>query len=98
MVLVKIGGTERRLEEADESWINQQINRRRAAGEIVCVVVRIDTTTAKVTLATSACGGGGGGRPPNSEERRIIGLWRKHRLNVDDFTGGNLIAFLRQLT
>lgn len=97
MVFVKIGGVERRVEEIDESWINQQIHRRRAAGEVVCVMVRIDTATAKVTLATSACGGAGGGRPPNPEERRIIDLWRKHRLDANHFTGGNLIAFLRQL-
>lgn len=95
IVFAKIGGVERRLEEVEDSWINQQINRRRASREAVCVMVRIDAATAKVTLATPACGGAGGGRPATAEERRIIDLWRRHRLDTHDFTGGKLIAFLR---
>lgn len=37
MINVKIGDTERELNSISESWINQQINRRRADGHSVCV-------------------------------------------------------------
>lgn len=97
-VFVKIGEFERRLEDAEESWINQEINRRRTHGEPVCVRVRIEAPSAKVGLTTPYCAGGiGGGRLPNADERRILDLWEQHRLNTAQFVGGNLIAFLRQL-
>ncbi len=97
MVSVKIGGTELGLAQADEGWINQQINRRRADGEVVCVRVRIDVPPLNMALATPTCASDGGGRPPNPDESRILDLWAKHRMNTADFTGGNLVAFLRQL-
>lgn len=35
MVSVRIGPEEQKLDEVKPSWINQQINRRRAAGQLV---------------------------------------------------------------
>jgi hypothetical protein len=37
MTTVRIGDETRSLADANESWINQQINRRRADGQNVCV-------------------------------------------------------------
>jgi len=52
-----------------------------------------------MTLTTPGCvTGGGGGRAPNANEREIFQLWNERRLNDIDFTGGNLVAFLAQLT
>jgi hypothetical protein len=49
-------------------------------------------------LTTPNCASsGGGGRTPNAQEKRIFDLWDKRSLNKPDFTGGNLIAFLKQL-
>ena len=39
MVRVRIGSTEHELSAVDESWINQQINRRKADGINACVQV-----------------------------------------------------------
>ena len=41
------------------------------------------------------------GRPKRSpftkQENDILELWNKYRLNTNDFPGGNLIAFLKQV-
>lgn len=91
------GGETRSLAEAGESWINQQINRRRAEGQNVCVEVSISTSGLNLRLATPGCGSGGGGRPPTANERAVLDLWSKLGLLSGDFTGGNLVAFLKQL-
>ena len=98
MVSIRIGSEERKLEEADESWINQQINRRRADREVVCVRVTVRTGSLDLILSTPTCAsGGGGGRAPNPQEREVFDLWAKLGLNNSDFSGGNLVAFLKQL-
>jgi hypothetical protein len=52
-----------------------------------------------MVLSTPTCEshGSSGGRPPNNQERRIFELWKERGLNLQDFSGGNLIAFLHQL-
>lgn len=98
MSTIKIGQTEVPLEQADEGWINQQINGRRADGALVCVQVTLFEGEVNVVLRTPTCGnGGGGGRLPNEREKRIFQLWDERGLNSPDFTGGNLVGFLRQL-
>lgn len=100
MTTVKIGNETRPFETADPQWINQQISARRAAGETVCVVVQVNCPGANLTLATPTCGGGqagGGGRAPNDLESKIFGLWNERGLNDVKFTGGHLVAFLKQL-
>jgi hypothetical protein len=98
MIRVKINGAERALNDADPNWINEQINRRRKDGAAVCVRITIDCPPLNMALASAGCGNsGGGGRPPNVEEKEIFHLWRKRHLDRDDFTGGNLVAFLKQL-
>ena len=99
MITVIIAGESKDMSDVSESWINQSISRRRKDGNNVCVQVRISTSGVDVGLSTTACGGGfGGGRLPNAREQEIIALWNKHGLNRDDFTGGNLIAFLRAVS
>ena len=98
MITIKIGSSEQSYENADESWINQQINGRRRDGQSVCVRVVINNGSINMVLSTPNCAtGGGGGRSPNLQEQRIFDLWDKHGLNKTDFHGGNLIAFLKQL-
>jgi hypothetical protein len=97
MIRVAIGGSDVDIAEASPEWINQQINRRRADGVAVCVRVAINQADINVGLTTPTCGGGGGGRAPNERERRIMELWNERGLNQNDFSGGNLVAFLRQL-
>ncbi|MHC4720133.1 MAG: hypothetical protein ACYSYT_06630 [Planctomycetota bacterium] len=97
MVTIKIGTTERNINEADPGWINQQIVRRRKDKQPVCVRVTIHEDSVNMVLTTPDCSAGGGRRPPNSKENNIIELWDKHRLNTNDFTGGNLVAFIKKL-
>jgi hypothetical protein len=98
MIRIQIGKSERTIADADPSWINDQINRRRQDGLAVCVRVQIDDALANMMLTTLACdGAGGGNRPPNSQEREIFDLWEKHGLNKDDFAPANLVTFLKQL-
>lgn len=97
MIRIRIGDSERELDAADPHWINQQINRRRQAGETVCVVVKVNQGGLNITLTTPTCGGGTGGRNPTPDEQRIFDLWRERGLRENDFTGGNLVAFIKQL-
>ena len=97
-VTVRIGQETRGLESASESWINDQLNRRRQDGQNVCVQVTIHGGAVDLVLATPGCGsGGGGGRQPTSRESDILELWNRLHLNHAGFTGGNLVAFLKQL-
>lgn len=99
MVRIRIGDMERELGGADEHWINQQINRRRADGQSVCVRVNIQRNDLNMGLCTPSCGPiGGRGRPPNNREKRVFDLWDQRGLNNVDFAGGNLVAFLKQLS
>jgi hypothetical protein len=56
-----------------------------------------DKNELDLAFATAACGGGGGGRAPNPRERELFELWAKHQLNQPDFSGGQLVAFLKQV-
>jgi hypothetical protein len=99
MVTITIGGESRSYpDQATESWINEQINRRRKDGQNVCVEVRVNTSGLDLRLTTPGCGsGGGGGRLPNPNEQRVIDLWRERGLTAGHFAGGSVIAFLKQL-
>lgn len=98
-IRIKIGGDERTLEEADESWVNQQINRRRDDRQVVCVQVTIQVPGLDMLLTTPTCGSrGGAGRPPNEHERRVFELWQKHHLDQPNFSGGDVVSFLKQLS
>ena len=96
MVKVKIVTNEREINDADESWINKEVNRLRENEGSVCVRVRIRTHSLDFTLASPACGGRGG-REPQLHEQEIFNLWKKRGLNQLVFTGGQLVAFLKQL-
>jgi hypothetical protein len=100
MIRVIIGDAERELSSVDPQWVNEQINRRRAAGVPVCVKVLIKGNLVNLALATPGCSssGGGVGRTLNSEEQGIVALWESLHLNTEGFAGGNLIAFLKQIT
>ena len=98
MVRIQIGDSERELGSASESWINQHIKRRKAAGTPVCIRVIIREDRVNMTLSTSHCHNvSGGGRPPNRCEQEIFDLWEKRGMNEDDFHGGHVISFLKQL-
>lgn len=98
MIFVKIGNEEFRWDEVDKSWIARAINERRTARESVCVQVRISCDDVSVRLTTPNCGGGGGNRPPTQDEQEIVDLWNRHGLNKNDFSPGNVLAFLQQVS
>ena len=98
MVKIKIGEIEKEWSEVDEHWINQQINRRRADGLTVCVRVIVQKDDLNMILSTPACATSKmRGRTPRPREKELFDLWDKRGLNDADFTGGNLVAFLKQL-
>lgn len=97
MIRVIIGDVESELNSINESWINQQINRRRADGQNVCVRVIIHQDNLNMTLSTPACAVGQPGRAPNKHEQDIFNLWEQCGLNKQQFTGGHLISFLKKI-
>lgn len=101
MIRVRIGESERELRDATPQWIQEQLNRRRADGISICVQVLIDSHQVNLALSTPNClrnVGGSGGRPLNSHESNTVSMWEKLHLNTQEFTGGNLIAFLKQIS
>ena len=98
MIRVRIGNIEKELEDVRESWVNEQLNRRRRDNGSTCVRVTIHKPPLNMVLSTPSCATNGGGRAPNDRERKIFDLWDRHKLSSSDFTGGNLIAFLRQIS
>lgn len=98
MIRVQIGGNERDLDDVSPQWVNEQINRRRADGVPVCVKVLVNSSAVNIALATPGCQSEGGGRQPSQQEKELFDLWEQLHLNTDEFTGGKLIAFLRQLS
>jgi len=52
MIRIRIGETEKNLENVEENWINQQINRRRADGISVCVRVIVKNLDIDMVLST----------------------------------------------
>lgn len=100
MIRVEIGNSERTLEEASELWINQQISRRRQDGVPVCVRVHIQERERgiDVLLTTADCPRTeSGGRRPTTDEQEIFKLWDRLGLRDPVFTGGQLVAFLKQV-
>jgi hypothetical protein len=98
MIMVRIGNTEKELRDVRESWINEQLKRRRRDEGYICVQVIIDKPPLNMVLSTPNCSGNGGGRPPNTREQEVFDLWERHKLSSSDFTGGNLVAFLKQIS
>lgn len=99
MISVRIGNTERKIEDAGETWVNQEINRRQSDGQSVCVRITIKEGDLDMALSTPNCpmGGGGRGRMPNGHEQAVFDLWDKLGLNSGRFSGGQVVAFLKQL-
>jgi hypothetical protein len=98
MLNITIGSETRKIGDADPRWIHEQVDRRRAAGERVCVRIAVHEGDVNMVLSTPGCPMGcGGGRAPNPKEALIFELWEKLHLNTERFSGGNVIAFLEQL-
>jgi hypothetical protein len=98
MIRIHIGNTEREIDTADPNWINQQINGARRDGQSVCVRVVVKLDQVDLVLSTPGCSvGGGGGRALTGREQDIVERWNRLHLNSENFTAGNLIAFLKQI-
>jgi hypothetical protein len=60
--------------------------------------VNINNDRLNMALSSAGCPQSAtGGRPPSRQEKEIFDLWEKRGLNGENFHGGNLIAFLKQL-
>jgi hypothetical protein len=93
-----IGTEERNLCQIDESWIAQQIVRRKQAGAPVCVMVKIDVGGLNFTLTSGDCPVGGNSQwTPSPQQQHVIDLWNMHELGQSDINPGELIAFLKQV-
>lgn len=98
MITVKIGDVERTWNKYEADWVNQQIQRRKEAGDDYCVMVSISMGGINFSVFSGNCHlTGGGGRSLSNDEKMVLDLWNRCHLNTTDFTGGNLVAFLQQL-
>lgn len=97
MIRVQIGLSDYDLKDVREDWLNREINGRRHDEIPVCVKVILRADNVDMVLSTPACGSGGGGRPATPQESAILKIWAQQHLNGNDFTGGNVIALLKQI-
>lgn len=99
MITISVNGELRQYSEGIESWINEQINRRRNSGARVCVEVNVSFTALNMVLRTQGCvtNGTPGTRRPTLAEQRIFDLWDTLGLNEPTYSSGQVIAFLKQL-
>jgi hypothetical protein len=98
MITVSIGSAERQIEDVTPDWVHEQISRRTAAGESVCIRLRIDDPRAVMTLTTEDCPPGSSNtRLPNQLELRLFEIWKQHDLNGHRVNSGHLISFLARL-
>ncbi|MDG5816471.1 hypothetical protein QA601_15345 [Chitinispirillales bacterium ANBcel5] len=99
MIRIQIGTDERYFgQHGVESWIVEQIQKRRKNGAMLNMRVHIKHGDIDMVLTTpGAPTGGGGGRAFRSLEEEIYSLWLKCGLGEMDFTHGNLISFLAQI-
>lgn len=97
-VALCIGSEEKELSSVTESWIREQLGRRRADGQNVCVQLIVKGDYVDVRLSTPGCGStGGGGREARGVELKIIEIWREAHLNSPEFSAGNVFAMLRRI-
>jgi len=98
MNAIRIGSAERRLEEADPQWIQEQLEARRREGANSCVRITIKVDGADVALETVNCQSRPGARrEPNALEISLFDLWEKLHLREETFSAGNLVAFVQQV-
>ncbi len=98
MITIRIGDSERTIQQFSPSWLREQIGGRRDSDEAACVVVDIRVTDVDLRLATPGCASSGGScRSLTRKEQAIVQLWKDRGLNSPDFEVGHLIAFLNQL-
>lgn len=98
MITIQIGDTVKDYKDATEHWIAQQIRDRRAAGESICVRLTIKHGSLNFVLQTPGCPVfKKKSRRLRPSEQEVHNLWEHYNLNTEEFTQGNLIAFLKQL-
>jgi len=101
MIEISIGEAKRSfsdLNHIEESWITKEINGRIDDDMTLCVKIRIKEGSFDVVLSTIGCYSTGKSRKPkNRRELKLLHLWEKCKLNNEDFNGGNVVSFLKQL-
>lgn len=97
-VRIIIGTSERNLSDIEQNWVNEQITRRRQQGVPACVKVIMDLDGIDISLATADCQGLGGlSRQLTAAEIEVVDLWNRLHLGDENFSSGNLVAFLKQI-
>jgi hypothetical protein len=85
MVTIRIGTSQVELNELREDWLAEQISRRRAGGQNICLEVRIAAERLSMRLDTFGCPVGGPTREPTQSEQSIFDLWTRCGLEQPDF-------------
>lgn len=79
MITIRIGDNLKSFEDVrniDESWINQQINRRREDGLSVCVRVSIKESPLNMALSSTGCPRDQATEPARTKDIRPMGKGR----------------------
>ena len=97
-IKVRIGEQELDLAEVSDSWIHDQLRRRRQDGQNVCLQVSIHTGSLNMLLSTPGCRGGeAGSRRATEREQRVFDLWERGGMGQAGFQAGDVVGFLQAL-
>jgi hypothetical protein len=99
MVMLRVDSRDVKLDNVNESWIVDQVERRRRDG--ICVNIRIIFREEEVIIAIVTPEYWPSGRPiekPTERQKRVIDFWRQCNLDREDFRCDDLIHFLRRIS
>jgi len=98
MSTIRIGTAERRLGEATDHWVENEVKSQRKHNPNLCVMLTLHCNSINMTLSTPGCAGpGGGGRPPNAKERELFDEWNQRGLQMPDWQLHALVRFVNHV-
>lgn len=98
-IVVQVGEERRDYSSGLESWVAEQLHRRRLDGANTCVRVIIQSGSINITLMTPGCASRSGpSRRANHREEQLFDLWRDCGLDDAGFQPSHIVTFLRQIS
>ena len=98
MIKIRIDASDRKLEDVTETFIVEQVKRRRKDGISVSIQIIFKDEDVIVALVTPMYPARGRPiRKPTGRQKKVLDFWRKCNLDKENFQYDDLIYFLRKI-